>query len=204
MHHFQYLVYSRAPGDQEPFDRVFSSETSRREFLRRAAAVGISASAAVTLLGALAERTVAAAGTDILTAQAEVSPAPDGSWDTGYLAAYLQRLADAQIPVEAIGGFEIETEGPGHVLMIAVKESTDNPQDMLDAIAKVFEGHAVELVTPVSVIVETMDNLPTALANLGDPINTLIVGHNDNGTLAVQYTLGTPLVPVVSVSPGPS
>jgi hypothetical protein len=162
----------------------------------------------MTLLGALAERTVAAAGTDILTAQAEVSPAPDGRWDIGYLAAYLHRLADAKIPIEAIGGFEIETEGPGHILMIAVHDKDDEGNDMdpgvvFDAITKVFEGHAVELVRPVSVTIETMDILPTTLENLGDRINTLIVGHDDHGTLAVQYTLGTPLVPELSASPGP-
>jgi hypothetical protein len=122
---------------------VFSSESSRREFLRRAAAAGISASAAVTLLGALAERTVAAAGTDILTAQTPTLI--PGGWGAGYLSQYLVNLAQ-QIQLEAIGGIDIETDGPGHVLMIAVDEGSLGQERLVGVLKEAFVGHEVEVV----------------------------------------------------------
>jgi hypothetical protein len=221
MHQFQYLVHSRRPGDQEPFDRVFSSETSRREFLRRAAAVGISASAAMTLLGALAERTVAAAGADILTAQSVSPSLTPGGWGPGYLATYLTGLAAetppptwpegtpwVPIPVAAIGGVAIETDGDGHILMISVKDKDDQGNDVeqevvLAEIKAVFEGHEVDPVSTVWTVLDDglMAGLPAALVKLapdGQSIDTLIMGQDpETNQLAVQVTLA----PSAVVSP---
>jgi hypothetical protein len=180
--HQQYLVYSPIPSDSGT-RQLFGGLLDRREFMRRAAAVGISTATAAALLEGIVPTAV--------TAQESPSPAPA---EPGSLLALIQRLDQEGVTIMAIGGQGIETNTEGHVLRLAF----DDEQTPTEVVEGIFAelGHEFE---PIPVSLRWVTDLNSLGEVAGEwagaeppvPIDTLLVGQPDptqGGLLPVQVT----------------